>query len=117
MEYQQTPPPTPVTPPVTHFAKEHHIPPRAKTWLLESILITIFCCLPFGIVGIVYAIKVNSLHDQTRYEESRRASENAKKWTMIGLTIGILYLAFIAVMVLVGSKSTINLQGAQPLYF
>lgn len=24
-----------------------------KTWLVESILVTLFCCLPFGIVGIV----------------------------------------------------------------
>src|SRR5574344_900091 len=26
-----------------------------KTWLVESILVTILCCLPFGIVGIINA--------------------------------------------------------------
>ncbi|WP_419184195.1 DUF2752 domain-containing protein [Xiashengella succiniciproducens] len=31
-----------------------------KTWLGESILVTIFCCLPFGIAGIVNASKVES---------------------------------------------------------
>ena len=28
---------------------------QPKTWLVESILVTLFCCLPFGIVGIVNA--------------------------------------------------------------
>ena len=33
---------------------------RPSTYLVLSILVTIFCCLPFGIVGIVYASKVDS---------------------------------------------------------
>lgn len=116
MENQNTQPPTPPTPPNAPLM-EHQIPVRAKTWLLESILATIFCCLPFGIVGIVYAIKVNSLHDQTRYEESRRASKNAKKWAMIALTIGILYLAFILIMASVGSLTDVSLPGTEAVYF
>ena len=113
MEYQQTPPAIPVSPP----PYEYNIPERAKTWLLESILTTIFFFFFFGIVGIVYAIRVNSLHDQTRYKESRHASKIAKRWTLIGLTIGILNLAFIAIMVYIGSMSNINITGAEPLYF
>ncbi len=27
-----------------------------KTWLIHSILVTIFCCLPLGIIGIIQAI-------------------------------------------------------------
>ena len=30
-----------------------------KTWMAESILVTILCCLPFGIIGIVNAAKVS----------------------------------------------------------
>ena len=33
---------------------------QPKNWLVESILVTIFCCLPFGIAGIVFASQVNS---------------------------------------------------------
>lgn len=115
MEYKQTPQAAPTAPPPP--PGEHYIPPRAKTWLLESILITILGCLPVGIVAIVYAIKVNSLHDQTRYKESRHASKIAKRWVMIGLTIGILNLIFTGIMIYVASMSDINLPGAQPLYF
>lgn len=114
MEFQQTPQ---ATPPVMPPPIEYHIPPRAKTWLFESILVAILGCLPFGIIGIVYAIKVNSLHDQTRYKESRHASKIAKRWVMIGLTIGILNLIFIGLMVYIASMSNINLPGAESLYF
>lgn len=31
-----------------------------KTWMAESILVTVFCCLPFGIAGIVFASLNNS---------------------------------------------------------
>lgn len=74
-------------------------PIRPKNWLVESILVTILCCLPFGIVGIINASKVNSLYDQGLYDESIRSSANAKKWTMIGLIIGVVYLIFVIVMV------------------
>ena len=64
-------------------------PECPKTWLAESILATIFCCLPLGIVGIVNAARVNSLYIAECYEEAVKASENAKKWTLISVGIGI----------------------------
>ena len=113
MEYQQTPP----TPP--KIAYNYDIPPRPKTWLIESILATLFCCLPFGIVGIINAARVNSLHDQTEYEKSKKASANAKRWTLIAFVIGLIYLIFILIMVAVGSSSSFDLPavGGEPLYF
>lgn len=67
-----------------------------KTWLAESILATIFCCLPFGIAGIVNASKVSSFYEQGRYSEALNASNEAKKWCevslIIGLIVGVVYL-------------------------
>lgn len=60
-----------------------------KTWLVESILVTIFCCLPFGIIGIINASKVNSLYSDDQIAEAEAASENAKKWTRIGFFVGL----------------------------
>lgn len=68
-----------------------------KTWMVESILVTILCCLPFGIVGIVNAAKVNSLYSAGKYDEALRASNEAGKWTKIGAGIG---LAIIIIYVL-----------------
>jgi len=73
-----------------------------KTYLAESILVTLFCCLPFGIVGIVHAAKVESAFNSGDQDGAERASSEAKKWTMIGFWIGIvglsLYLIVLAGM-------------------
>lgn len=72
----------------------NQMPP--KTWLVESILVTIFCCLPFGIAGIVNAAKVESRFYAGDIEGANRASAEAKKWTMIsfwiGIAVGVIYL-------------------------
>lgn len=64
------------------------IPP--KNWLVESILITIFCCLPFGIVAIVNAANVNSRLAVGDYAGAQEASVNAGKWVKYGLIGGVL---------------------------
>ena len=78
-----------------------------KSWLVESILATIFCCLPFGIAGIVNAAKVESKFAQGDLEGADRASANAKQWTLISAALGVLVvlLAFIGAMLgFVGSQ-------------
>jgi hypothetical protein len=70
-------------------ARAPQVPP--KTWLVESILITIFCCLPFGIVGIVYASKVESRFYAGQIEASLKASRDAGKWTKLGFWLGLAY--------------------------
>ncbi|OON68388.1 hypothetical protein B0919_13860 [Hymenobacter sp. CRA2] len=73
---------------------------RPKNWLVESILVTLFCCLPFGIVGIINAASVNSRYDAGDYNGALHASEQAGKWTKIGLIIGLasIVLSFILSM-------------------
>lgn len=63
-----------------------------KTWLTESILVTLFCCLPFGIAGIVNASKVSALYAQGKYAEAEIRSANAKKWVKIAFIIGIIWI-------------------------
>lgn len=82
--------------------------PIPKNWLVESILCTIFCCLPFGIAGIVNASKVESAYFSGDYEASERAAKNAKKWTMISFFVAlggyVLYFIFILIMSIAGSS-------------
>ena len=60
-----------------------------KTWMVESILVTLFCCLPLGIVGIINASRVSSAHAEGRYADALRASQDAGKWTKIGFWLGL----------------------------
>lgn len=65
----------------------YQIPP--KTWMVESILVTLFCCMPFGIAGIVNAASVESKFYSGDHIGAHRASANAKKWTTISFWIGV----------------------------
>jgi hypothetical protein len=60
-----------------------------KTWLTESILATFFCCLPFGVVGIIHAANVTTLYAQGLIDEAYEASADAEKWTKIAFWCAI----------------------------
>lgn len=81
-----------------------------KNWLVESILVTILCCLPFGIVGIINAAKVDSAYKQGQIAEAERASKEAGKWTKIGFFCGlgvvVIYLIMMALGVAGGIMSS-----------
>jgi hypothetical protein len=76
-------------------------------YLVWAILCTVLCCLPFGIVSIMYSTKVSGLWAQGRYPEAQAAADSAKKWAIIGaivgaviyVIIGLLYAFIIAVAV------------------
>lgn len=72
---------------------------QPKSWLVESILVTIFCCLPLGIVGIIKASKVKSLFEAGQIDLANAASAEAKKWVIYsvisGIIVGVLYFVFV----------------------
>jgi len=73
-----------------------------KTWLVESILATLFCCLPFGIAGIVNASKVETRFYAGDIDGANRASAEAKKWTMVSLWIGLAVIVVYGIMMVLG---------------
>jgi hypothetical protein len=77
--------------------------PQPKTWLVESILATLFCCLPFGIAGIVNAANVSSKYSVGDIEGAKRASQQAGKWTKLAFWLGLAgILIYIIAMVALG---------------
>lgn len=90
---------TPPAIPVQQVEQTYDAPPlKPSTWLWQSIVVTICCSPIFGIVGIINAVRVNSLYGEGRYEESLRASKRAKLWTLIGLVFGIIANIVVAYM-------------------
>lgn len=85
----------------------HNRPMIPKSWMVESILVTI---LPFilcgnilsllGIVAIVSASKVEPLYHQGLFAQSQEASANAARWTKITLwiAIGAIILAIVGII-------------------
>lgn len=90
-------------------------PQRPKDWLVESIIVTLLCCLPFGLVGIINASSVNSRYDAGDFDGAQRASAEAGKWTKIGFWCGLVPILlamlfygsviFVAIMGLIGGSS------------
>ena len=71
-------------------------PPKIQNYLMPAILITLCCCVPAGIVAIIYAAQVNSKLAAGDIAGARAASEKAKLFFWIalglGLVIGIIWL-------------------------
>ena len=79
-------------------------------YLVWGILCTVLCCLPFGIVSIVYSTKVSGLWSQGRYAEAQAAADNAKKWAIIGAIVGaVLYVTIIILYVFIFAVAVSNI--------
>lgn len=82
-----------------------------KTWLVESILVTLFCCMPFGIVGIIKASSVESKFRAGDYVGALEASKSAGHWTKLGFFISIivyiLYFLFFGMALLGAAGNTV----------
>ena len=89
------PPPPPFAPPPYGVPQGGFPTQQPDSNLVWGILSTVLCCLPLGIVSIVYASKVSGLWAQGRYAEAQEASANAKKWAIwggvAGVIVGIIY--------------------------
>ena len=77
--------------------------PSVPNYLVHAILTTLFCCLPLGIVSIVFAAQVDSKLNAGDYAGAVDASNKAKTWAMWGFGLGLLGIIFyIVVVVLFG---------------
>jgi hypothetical protein len=71
-------------------------------YLAQAILVTLFCCLPFGIVSIVYAAQVNGKLQAGDVQGAISSSNSAKMWCWISFGIGFAFSALYMLAVLGG---------------
>lgn len=64
-------------------------PPNHLVW---AILATLFCCLPGGIVAIVYAAQVETKFNAGDLAGAQAASDNAKQWSWISFAVGLVVM-------------------------
>lgn len=63
--------------------------PMPPNYLALSRLVTIFCCLPVGLVAVCRAVKVDSLWRAGLYREAQEMSDSAMLWSLIALATGL----------------------------
>jgi hypothetical protein len=70
-------------------------------YLVQAILVTIFCCVPFGIPAIVFAAQVNSKLEGGDYAAAVEASKKAKIWCWVSFLIGLGWvIAYLSIAVI-----------------
>lgn len=62
---------------------------KPKNYLIQSILVTLCCCLPVGIVSIVYAAQVDSKWNGGDYQGAMVASQKANTWSWAAFGLGL----------------------------
>lgn len=99
------------------------MPPKPKSWLTESVLVTIipfiFCCNVLsllGIIGIVKASQVDVDYSRGNYEAALQSSAEARKWTMIVFWISIAVFLLYIVLFAIGIFSLGSLTELRELY-
>lgn len=75
--------------------------PTIDPWLWQSILATLFCCLPLGVVGIVFAAQSQSAMSVGSYDLARQKANTARLCTLwsvgLVLALGVVWLLFFAI--------------------
>lgn len=109
----QTPPLQ--TPPVTGPGATPYAPPTAHlgsgagadipNYLPWAIVATLFCCLPLGIVSIIFASKANSAKAMGDLAAARQAAGQAKTWLMVTVGLGLLGVLTYVVFMVIGIVS------------
>ncbi len=90
-----------------HMRPPHGMPAidRPNTYLWLGILTTILCCLPMGIVSIVYAAKVDSYWYNGNIDAARDSSLKARNWGIASAVSAIAIYVIYAILIVAGVVS------------
>jgi len=76
---------------------------KIPNYLVQSILVTLFCCLPGGIAAIVYAAQVNGKIQAGDIQGALDSSQKAKMWSWISFGVGLLGIIVYIVLIAIGA--------------
>jgi len=79
---------------IPHFP----LPPKIPNYLVHSILATLCCCLPFGVVALVFSAQVNSKLAAGDVAGAEASSRSAKTWVIVAVVAGIVSGAGLAAL-------------------
>lgn len=86
--------------PSLQLPRESYPAGSVPNYLVWAILATLCCCLPGGIVAIVYAAQVDGKLAAGDYQGALNASNNAKLWSWVSFGLGavVSVLYFLAIV-------------------
>ena len=60
--------------------------------LAMAILVTVFCCMPFGIIAIIHACKTDAAAARGDVLQAVSHSNSAQNWSLFGIVIGFIFI-------------------------
>ena len=79
-------------------SRPQHIP----NYLIPSILVTIFCCLPLGIVAIIFAAQVNGKVAAGDITGAQSSSRTARTLVIVSVVVGVVVIGIALLAGLLG---------------
>ena len=76
---------------------------RGQNYLIAAIVATLFCCVPFGIVGIVFASQIDSKVAAGDVVGATASAKQARMWTGIAFALGVVLLAGYGILAATGA--------------
>jgi preprotein translocase subunit SecG len=84
MSQQWTPPPiNPVTP-----APNNNL----VFGIIASVLSVMFCCIPHGLISLIFALQVNNKAAAGDHQGAMNAAKQAKTWAIISIVVSAVWL-------------------------
>lgn len=77
---------------------EQNEPVNWVPYLVLAIISTVCCCVPFGIVSIVYAVKINNAVTAGDMQEAQKSAKTARIWLVAAFVTGILINVLLSVV-------------------
>jgi hypothetical protein len=78
-------------------------PQKIENYLVQSILVTLCCCVPAGIVAIVYAAQVNTKLAARDVAGAHESARLAKLWSWVGFGLGAAGGIVYAILAFIGA--------------
>ena len=76
---------------------------------IKSIIATVCCCVPFGIVGIIYATRVDAFLKAGNRAAAEDASKKASLWSNLAIGIGVVVNVLVTMLTVVYQLKSLNL--------
>ena len=84
------------------FGDSDSDPQRIPNYLIPSILVTIFCCLPLGIVAIIFAAQVNGKVAAGDIAGAQSSSRTARTLVIVSVVVGVVVIGIALLAGLLG---------------
>lgn len=96
MSQPWTPPPTPLNAPAT-------VPNNMVLAIIASALSLILCCLPHGLVSLIFALQVDKKAQAGDIQGATNAAKQAKMWAWISLIVSAVWIVIALVFGVLGA--------------